>query len=182
VGDEPGFPAHIANALQMQRDYRRRDDARAPTSTQPERDDRCARCDETYHEHQDRLPGEGFTQLGCAEGYVGTFKPIERQLVTSTIRLMRLIPTFPSLVCTPSSLLNPDTWDPKEFAKHWRSGSGGELDAALFCLAVWNSRTDWSEFGLTRSDGRFDVHTALGNWDQGNREAFLKWAADPFWC
>lgn len=65
-------------------------------------------------------------------------------------------------------------------------GGGGMRDAGLFVLSVWNASDDWREIaGLSRDDGptggRFDVHRALGNWDNGHRAAFLAWAASPWW-
>jgi hypothetical protein len=73
------------------------------------------------------------------------------------------------------------------FAAWARPLSGGEREAVLFVLSVWNSSTNWHEAaGLCRSDGpmggRFDVHRALGTWDQAHRDAFLAWARDPWWC
>jgi len=72
------------------------------------------------------------------------------------------------------------------FATWARVHGGGGRDAALFVLSVWNSSTDWREVaGLSRDDGptggRFDVHRALGNWDERHRGAFLAWAANPWW-
>ncbi len=68
------------------------------------------------------------------------------------------------------------------FARWARAGGGGQCDAALFVLSVWNWMDDWSGDGLTRGDsGRFDVHRALGNWDPGHRAAFVAWAREPWW-
>lgn len=101
-------------------------------------------------------------------------------------RMRALVFAFPTLQRTPSALLSP--WDPEAFAEFWACGSGGEKDAALFVLSVWNPATDWIEYGLARPrsedgkpSGRFDMHTALGNWDQRHRVAFVTWCGAPWW-
>lgn len=99
------------------------------------------------------------------------------------VRMLELVLTFPTLQRTPLELFNP--WDPERFAEAWAAGSGGEKDAALFVLSVWNTCTDWSQWGLTRGGERggfFDVHRALGNWDHMHRRAFIAWCADPWWA
>lgn len=50
--------------------------------------------------------------------------------------------------------------------------SGPSQLAAVFVLKVWNR-----EFPCPA----FDVLEALARWDRGHREAFLAWAADPWW-
>jgi len=73
------------------------------------------------------------------------------------------------------------------FARWARIGGGGQRDAALFVLSVWNSNVDWAieeNGGLSRGGDRggfFDLHRALGNWDDGHRAAFLAWAESPWW-
>lgn len=44
--------------------------------------------------------------------------------------------------------------------------------AASFVLNVWNSNSDWPPF---------DFHEAWALWDDRNRQAFLAWAAAPWW-
>lgn len=98
-------------------------------------------------------------------------------------RMLELVHLFPTLQRTPMALFEP--WDPEGFAECWVAGSGGEKDAALFVLSVWNTSTDWSQWGLTRGGERggfFDLHRALGNWDEKHREAFLAWAREPWWA
>jgi hypothetical protein len=99
-------------------------------------------------------------------------------------RFERLARSFPALRSAPNALFHP--WHALRFAEHYRSGSGGEKDAALFVLSVWNPTTDWRKLAKLARDrgptgGLFDVHRALGNWDTSNRAAFLAWARDPWW-
>jgi len=97
-------------------------------------------------------------------------------------RMLELVHSFPTLQRTPLALFEP--WDPEAFASYWTVGSGGEKDAALFVLSVWNPSTDWNEWGLSRGGERggfFNMHTALGNWDHAHRAAFLEWCREPWW-
>jgi hypothetical protein len=68
-----------------------------------------------------------------------------------------------------------DPWTPHELNR-WAAGpaSGGERRTARFLFAVWDPATDWEA-------GPFDVLEALRVWDLSHREAFLDWAADPWW-
>lgn len=98
-------------------------------------------------------------------------------------KMYDLVESFPTLQRTPVTLFLP--WDPERFAEYWTTGSGGEKDAALFVLYVWNPHTDWSQWGLSRGGeraGYFDLHRALSNWDEGHRAAFVAWAKDPWWA
>jgi hypothetical protein len=45
---------------------------------------------------------------------------------------------------------------------------------AQFLLAVWSPDDAWES-------GRFDLMEALREWDEQHRQAFLKWAAHPWW-
>lgn len=103
--------------------------------------------------------------------------------------MRHLVESFPTLRRgTDPKLLEP-RFDARRFAERWATGSGGERDAALFVLSVWNPGDDWSQFGLTRPSstgmgtdcGFFDLHTALGNWDEAHRAAFVAWCAAPWW-
>jgi hypothetical protein len=104
------------------------------------------------------------------------------------LRMCDLVQSFPTLRRTPESLFVP--WDPEAFAEYWAVGSGGEKDAALFVLSVWNPSTDWEQQGLTRGaselgiddGGRFNLHRALGNWDDKHRAAFIAWCKEPWWA
>lgn len=94
-------------------------------------------------------------------------------------RIQQLAASFPTLARRPATY---EPWDAEAFARAWAAGSGGELDAALFVLSVWDPEMDWSVFGLQRKgSGRFNMHTALGNWDRAHRQAFLYWAEAPWW-
>lgn len=93
--------------------------------------------------------------------------------------MLGLARTFPTLR---RKLGHVELWDPIQFATMAAPWSGGERDAALFVLSVWDPATDWSEFGLTREGGRFNLHVALGNWDDEHRKAFVQWAARPWWA
>ena len=99
-------------------------------------------------------------------------------------RLERLARSFSALRSAPVELFHP--WDAARFAEHFRPGSSGEKDAALFILSVWNPTTNWRRVARLARDrsptgGFFDVHRALANWDHGNRRAFLDWAREPWW-
>ena len=101
-------------------------------------------------------------------------------------RLECLARSFPALQRAPSDLFQ-SSWDAVRFAEHYRTGSGGEKDAALFVLSVWNPTTNWRKVARLARDrtpmgGFFDVHRALGNWDPAHRRAFLEWARDPWWA
>ncbi len=109
--------------------------------------------------------------------------------------LRALARSFPTLSETPSEFFEAGgdaikfAWGDDEhdggavrFAQWARAGGGGQRDAALFVLSVWNWMDDWSRVGLTRGDsGRFDLHRALGNWDPSHRAAFVAWAREPWW-
>lgn len=105
----------------------------------------------------------------------------------SEARFEALVQSFPTLRDRfPESVFLP--FDSRRFCALCQGMSGGEKDAALFVLSVYNMTADWAEHGVVRGDendplrGRFDVHRALSNWDDGHRRAFLAWAAEPWWC
>ncbi len=79
--------------------------------------------------------------------------------------------TFPSM----RYALGVKPWDAVELDA-WASGprSHGERATAQFLLAVWDPSTDWK-------CGRFDLMEALRIWDSGHHQAFLQWAAKPWW-
>jgi hypothetical protein len=68
-----------------------------------------------------------------------------------------------------------DPWDADEFDT-WGSGprSHGERVTAQFLLSVYLPGYDWK-------CGRFDLMEALRIWDEEHHQAFLRWAADPWW-
>lgn len=78
--------------------------------------------------------------------------------------------TFPCLRGAPG--VSP--WEPIELDR-WAVGpaSHGERVSASFVLAVWDSSTAW--------ESRFDLMDALNVWDIPHREAFVKWASNPWW-
>lgn len=47
--------------------------------------------------------------------------------------------------------------------------TSGSRAAAQFCLSIWN-----------HYDYPFNI-ADVASWDKPHREAFAKWAADPFW-
>lgn len=65
--------------------------------------------------------------------------------------------------------------------------SHGEACSARFLLGVWNPATDWTE--IAREEGfpnpeaaqRFDLHEAMGVWDEHYRGAFIQWCLSPWW-
>jgi hypothetical protein len=84
-------------------------------------------------------------------------------------------------------------WDPKRFFG-WLQGpqqTSAMLQAGLFVLAVWRgNHNDWCVRVPADKENprlfpartiRFDVVGALGLWDGRNREAFLRWASNPWW-
>jgi hypothetical protein len=80
--------------------------------------------------------------------------------------------TFPCLRNAPG--VSP--WEPHEL-NLWatRGVSHGEKVTARFVLAVWDRHTEWE-------CGKPDLMEALGVWDLAHRQAFLAWAADPWWA
>lgn len=87
--------------------------------------------------------------------------------------ICHLIGTFP---CLRHRLrFTPESWDADDLGKMLGVLSTGERHAALFILCVWNP-------GYAKGEGwRFDALDAMGNWDSGNRKAFINWAQNPYW-
>lgn len=67
-------------------------------------------------------------------------------------------------------------WEPERLEAWLLSGAPGHgaRCAGRFVLSVWNSYHEWSS-------GRFDLHEALGCWDEQHRRAFLAWSSRPWW-
>jgi hypothetical protein len=67
-------------------------------------------------------------------------------------------------------------WDPDRFEAWLQSGAPGHgaRCAGQFVLSVWNPYVEWR-------CGRFDLHEALGIWDNHHRAAFLAWTRSPWW-
>jgi hypothetical protein len=87
-------------------------------------------------------------------------------------RMSALALSFPSLLDADG--IAP--WEPLHFERWMRSGAPGHgaKCAGRFVLSVWNPSTRWK-------CGRFDLHDALGIWDNPHRAAFLAWARAPWW-
>jgi hypothetical protein len=66
-------------------------------------------------------------------------------------------------------------WNPLELERWACSGAAtsGSKAAAQFVLGVWNRH----EYRC----GKFDLHAAMGIWDDEHRAAFLAWAKKPWW-
>ena len=95
--------------------------------------------------------------------------------MTPEDKIFALLLTFPSLRWR--AALELSKWNALRFDT-WAADSGlshGERVTAQFVLAVWDPNHDWR-------CGRFSVMEALRLWDDGNRAAFLAWAADPWWA
>ncbi len=83
-------------------------------------------------------------------------------------RVTLLADSFPALRKAPGVA----PWDEKKFVRWMKSGvSHGELCAARFVLSVWN-----------HYDYKFDMHEAMGVWDNDNLAAFVAWAKAPWWA
>jgi hypothetical protein len=88
-------------------------------------------------------------------------------------------PKITNLVRQFPTLRNAEGVEPFEATKFeaWvrnHSPGGGAIHAARFVLGVFNSRARWKL-------GAFNVFDALDCWDAAHREAFLKWARNPYW-
>lgn len=59
--------------------------------------------------------------------------------------------------------------------------SSGEKQTVFFLLSVWNPEWAADNADVAATDPIFNVHEALGIWDQEHRMAFVKWAKDPWW-
>lgn len=87
-------------------------------------------------------------------------------------RMSAFAESFPALSSAPG--IRP--WDATELDE-WGAGGDpghGAICAAQFVLSVWNPQQKWS-------CGRFDLHQALGTWDDQNTGAFQEWIKHPWW-
>ena len=98
----------------------------------------------------------------------------------SLARFYLLIESFPRL--RDRLPYGDPSFDAIAFARAARPLSSGEKDAVLFILGVWNGETDWLELAelQNRGSGRFDLFSAMANWDDAHRRAFVAWAEKPF--
>jgi hypothetical protein len=88
-------------------------------------------------------------------------------------KMTELALSFPTLSETAQGVIDPWT-DAAPVLRAIRGGGHchGALCALRFVLSVWNPY----EYGK-----KFDMHEALGVWDNEHRAAFLAWVKDPWW-
>jgi len=67
-----------------------------------------------------------------------------------------------------------DPWDALTLAANFNGASHGERCVIQFLLNLWDASGNWD-------CGKFDVIEAYSVWDEKNRNAFLKWATEPWW-
>lgn len=94
----------------------------------------------------------------------------------SKTKFKALFLSFPTLLDAPG--FDTDDFDAWAFAE-WATGpapSHGARCAAQFVLGVWNPGS-YPDYGLPP----FDIHEALGTWDDQHRQPFAGWCAAPFW-
>jgi len=86
-------------------------------------------------------------------------------------KMTDFVRTFPTMRDVPGV----DPWDAEEL-QAWAQGprSHGERVTARFLLSVWDPLLAWQL-------DPFDLMEALRIWDPGHHQAFLRWAADPWW-
>ena len=70
---------------------------------------------------------------------------------------------------------NEASFDPDLFRKYARSFSDGETFMVMWILNVWNPSYAKSK------KWNFDLFSALGTLDDGNRKAICDWLAHPIW-
>lgn len=88
--------------------------------------------------------------------------------------LQELARTFPSL--RDLQMFQPGDYFDGEVMDAFRAGQlcHGAQCAFRFIGSVWNPTAK-------RKCGRFDLHDAMGVWDDEHRAAFIAWANDPWW-
>lgn len=86
-------------------------------------------------------------------------------------RMTELVLSFPCL----EGALGVEPFDAEELDR-WAADpiSHGQRITAQFILWVWDGSTDWG-------CGRFDLAEALHIWPPEHHQAFLRWAANPWW-
>lgn len=65
-------------------------------------------------------------------------------------------------------------WNAELIAKNVAGANHAERCAIQFMLNVWDPNGNWD-------CGQFNVIEAFRVWDEEYREAFLRWADDPWW-
>jgi hypothetical protein len=98
-------------------------------------------------------------------------KPVTPEAAALSRKMATLVRGFPCL----QRAAGVSPWDALELDR-WATGpvSHGERLTASFLLSVWDPATEWQA-------GRFEVMEALRVWNLEHREAFLRWARDPWW-
>ena len=88
-------------------------------------------------------------------------------------RMTTLAQSFPTLRVADG--VSP--WDAERLEAWLMSGAPGHgaKCAGRFVLSVWNSYHTWA-------CGHFDLHEALGCWDDKHRSAFARWVTAPWWA
>jgi hypothetical protein len=101
-----------------------------------------------------------------------SFEDERRGVVDYGMRMAALATTFPGLAQADGVF----PWEAEHFERWLRSGAPGHgaKYAGQFVLSVWNPYTEWKS-------GRFDLHEALGIWDNPHRAAFVAWVRSPWW-
>lgn len=106
--------------------------------------------------------------------------PLDAPELTMTERMSRLAESFPTLRGRPG--IRP--WDVDVVLEQLDAGwpGGGATHALRFVLAVWNPSMLLDNLARWLDAGEaFDVHRALGAWDDAHRAAFAAWATRPWW-
>ena len=86
--------------------------------------------------------------------------------MTPQEKMTRLAGTLPSM----RDRIGAQPFDAEVLRQQMGYLSSGEILAAQFLLAVWNSHNE------------FSVMRALTTWDEAHCAAFVAWAKDPWWC
>jgi hypothetical protein len=88
------------------------------------------------------------------------------------LRMTVLAESFPTL--RQADGVNP--WNVDRFESWLLSGAPGHgaKCAGRFVLSVWNPYHAWRS-------SNFDLHEALGCWDDPHRAAFAAWVRAPWW-
>ena len=107
-------------------------------------------------------------------------------MIADRARMSRIARSFPTLARgAPIDVFDPEALDAWACSGAATSGSSA---AARFILSVWSGSTGALDAGEDPSkhvwcwrSRRFELHEALGYWDDAHRAAFRAWARDPWW-
>lgn len=94
--------------------------------------------------------------------------------MTPQEKMSHLALSFPSIDKKLNSWPGILPWDACKLVAQYGIASSGERYAISFLLDVWNSGQELAP--------HFNVIHAMAVWDRYNREAFVKWAQNPFHC